>query len=394
MKMDQKTYSLTDPGSFGKIALILGIIGLAGCAAGYFVDPGRFFHSYLTAFSFWTTLGLGALFFLMLHHLTGATWSIVIRRIPESLMSVLPYMALFFIPIIFGMKELYHWSHPEIVAGDHLLQGKASYLNARFFIIRAVAFFVVWFFLSRILYKNSINQDSGSDGNLTDKLRKISAPGMILFAFTVTYAAFDWLMSMDAHWYSTIFGVYIFAGGLVSALAFFSITVISLQKNKVLETEITSEHYHDLGKLTFAFMIFWAYVAFSQYFLIWYANIPEETIWFDHRYQGGWKYATLLIVFGYFVMPFIILISRGAKRNLTLMRIMAFWLLFMHWLDLYWIIMPNHEHYRAMISWIDIAAMMGVGGIYLWLFWRKFSSNPIVPVGDARLGNSVNTISN
>jgi hypothetical protein len=195
-------------------------------------------------------------------------------------------------------------------------------------------------------------------------------------------------MSQDPHWYSTIFGVYIFAGGLVSIMAFLTVISLNLRRRAILAESITEEHYHDLGKLMFAFMVFWAYVAFSQYFLIWYANIPEETVWFHHRYQGSWKYVTLLIAFGYFVIPFILLISRGTKRNLKFMRVMAIWLLFMHWVDLYWIVMPNFSKQSAMISWMDISAMVGIGGIFMWLFWRKFFAGALVPVNDPRLNSS------
>jgi len=220
-------------------------------------------------------------------------------------------------------------------------------------------------------------------------MKKVSAPGMVLFALTATYSGYDWFMSLDPHWYSTIFGVYIFAGGLLAALAFFTFFLTCLRRKDILANEVSFEHYHDLGKLVFAFLIFWAYVAFSQYFLIWYANIPEETIWYSHRYGGGWKYWTWLLVVGSFIIPFLIMIVRGSKRNLFMMRIMTGWILFMHWVDLYWITLPNHDHHHAMISWIDFAAMIGIGGIYLGLFWRKFSSNPIVPVNDPKLEKSI-----
>lgn len=394
MKIDSQTFKLTEAGFLGRWALTLGIAGLVLCIIGYFVDPAQMFHSYLTSFAFWTTLSLGALFFVMLHHLTNSTWSIVIRRMVETIMAVLPYMAILFIPILIGMNELYHWTDSEAVAGDHLLQHKSPYLNTGFFIIRTIVYFVIWTALARMLYKTSISQDRGFQQGQIQKLRKISAPGMVLFALSVTYAAFDWLMSQDAHWYSTIFGVYVFAGGLVSALAFIAFMSLFLRRRGILSDSITTEHYHDLGKLIFAFMVFWAYVAFSQYFLIWYANIPEETIWFHYRYRGSWKFVSLLLVFGYFVIPFIILISRGAKRNLTLMKIMAGWLLFMHWVDLYWIIMPNHKSLNAWISWMDVTAMAGIGGIYLWLFWRRFIKHPLVPVNDPRLEASIKFVNN
>jgi len=376
---------------FEKTALIMGVLGLAACGVGYFIDPRQFFHSYLTAFAFWTTIALGGLFFVMLHHLTGATWSVVVRRQAETIMSVLPIMAVFFIPVLIGMPDLYRWTG-SAAASDHLLLHKAPYLNISFFAIRAAAYFGVWTALAILLYKTSIKQDEKHTQAIGDRMNKISAPGMLLFAISVTYSAFDWYMSQDPHWYSTMFGVYIFAGGLVSAPAFLTLISLSLRKRGILSDIITQEHYHDLGKLTFAFMVFWAYVSFSQYFLIWYANIPEETIWFGNRYRGGWKYVSILIAIGYFVLPFLLLISRGAKRKLGFLKIMVAWLLFMHWVDLYWIIMPNLKPQNAWISWIDPAAMLGIGGIVMWLFWRKLFSRALVPVNDPRLGSSIKFI--
>jgi hypothetical protein len=205
---------------------------------------------------------------------------------------------------------------------------------------------------------------------------------MILFAITVTFAAFDWLMSLDAHWYSTIFGVYIFSGGVVGVLAFMTLTVLYLRGRGVLRDQITIEQYHDLGKLLFAFLIFWAYMAFSQYLLIWYANIPEETIWYHHRWEGSWKNVSLLLVGGHFVVPFFILITRGAKRNLASMAMMSAWLLFMHGVDLYWIVMPGLHPHGAQLSWIDLGCLLGVGGTFCRIFWWKFTAGPLVPVGD------------
>jgi len=375
-----------------KYALIAGIVGLAASLVGYFVDPGRFFFSYLTAFAFWITIALGALFFVMLHHLTSATWSVVIRKQAEAFMSILPYLIIFVIPVILGIKHLYQWSHPEVVAVDHVLQHKSSFLNIPFFIIRIIIYFAVWTFLSYSLLKVSARQDQAHSKSLSDRMRKISAPGMILFAFTITYASFDWLMSQDSHWYSTIFGVYIFAGGLVSMLAYLTYTSLNLRAKGILPEVITEEHYHDLGKLTFSFLVFWAYVAFSQYLLIWYANLPEETIWFAGRYHGSWKVVTILIAVGYFSLPFVLLMSRGTKRKLKFMKIMVLWLLFMHWIDLYWIIMPNLNRQNAMIHWVDIATMLGIGGIFMWLFWRKLFSGPLVPINDPRLRKSIEFI--
>jgi len=383
---------LSADGNFARNALIIGIIGIAGCVVGFFVDRGHFFHSYLTAYAFWLTIGLGGLFFTMLHHLTNATWSIVLRRISENVMMTLPLLAILFIPIIAGIGELYHWSHHDVIANSPVLQAKSSYLNTGFFIIRAVLYLGIWLFLARGLYKTSLAQDKEHTESQLPRLKKLSAPGMLLFAFTVTFAAFDWLMSLNAHWYSTAFGVYIFSGSLLSALAFITLVTIFLRERGYLSNLITLEHYHDLGKLLFAFTVFWGYIAFAQYFLIWYANIPEETIWYRVRWDN-YRFLSLLIVFGHFVIPFVALISRGAKRNLTVMKIMAIWLLLMHWADLYWVVMPNHPGHALQSVWIDIAAVIGIGGLALWFFARRMTSTPLIPVNDPRLEASAHLVS-
>ena len=302
MRFDAQTYRLSEAGKLGTIALGIGIVGIAGCVGAYFVDPKQFFYSYLTAFVFWTSIGLGGLFFSMIHHLVDATWSVVVRRIIETIAYSLPILLVFFIPVALGMSNLFQWSDSTQVASDHLLKSKSGYLNTGFFLIRTLVYFAIWTFLAVRLYRLSRKQDGGHYLSITTTWRKISAPGMILFALTTTFAAIDWIMSLDAHWYSTIFGAYYFAGAAMSLMAVTLILVIYLHKNNILRGTVTEEHYHDLSKLMFAFIVFWAYMAFSQYFLIWYANIPEETIWFKHRWEGSWKTITLIIVIGHFCL--------------------------------------------------------------------------------------------
>lgn len=392
MKFDRQSYLLTDTGKTSTIFLIVGLVGLLASAAGWFLNSSQFFHSYLTAFVFWTSIALGGLFFVMLHHLVDATWSVVIRKFGESLMMALPFMALFAIPVLLGARELFHWTDPELVATDELLQGKSGYLNFTFFLIRTIIYFIVWTILAYLLNKVSMSQDNSYSPEQTRKMRVISAPGMILFAFSITFASFDWLMSLDAHWYSTIFGVYVFSGSFLAMLSLVMFVIIRLQSNNVLTDYITKEHYHDLGKLMFAFTVFWGYMAFSQYFLIWYGNIPEETIWFLHRWGDGWEIISLTIVFGHFVVPFFVLFPQNTKRNKTVMTIMAIWLLLMHWVDIYWIVMPSHHH-GLHLSWIDPAAFIGIGGIFMYLFWKKFVSQPLVPVNDPKLQQSIDLVS-
>lgn len=393
MRFDKQTFRLIDDGGFGKKSLMVGVAGLALSLIGYFTDSHQFFYSYLTSFAFWFTIAMGGLFFVMLHHLTNATWSVVLRRIAENLMSNIPFMMILFIPVLLGIKDLYHWSHPDLVATDHLLMKKAPYLNIPFFIIRAAIYFGIWILLSRLLYKISINQDNGHSETQTKRFRKISAPGMILFAFTISFAAFDWFMSLDAHWYSTIFGVYIFSGGLLNGLAFITMVTIYLKSKGPFTDIVTSEHFHDLGKLLFAFTIFWAYICFSQYFLIWYANIPEETVWFSARWKGAWKFFSLTIIFGHFVIPFFALITQAAKRNLKVMTSIVILLFIVHWVDLYWIIMPNLLTDGAKISWMDLTTMLGIGGIFMWNYLRLSKKTALTPTNDPRLKASIEIFS-
>jgi len=383
---------MVQPGRTGSVALVAGLIGIVLCVLAYAADADRFFHSYLVAFAFWLAIGLGTLFFVMLHHLTSAVWSVVIRRMAESLMAALPLMVVFFIPLVFGADSLYRWSQPEAVALDTILENKALYFGSGFFLIRAVLYFAIWYLLSRSLWRASLRQDAGHNLDLVKRFRRISAVGMILLAFTATFAAIDWLMSLDPHWYSTIFGVYYGAGAMLAAVVALTLLALHLRSQDVLRKEITVEHYHDLGKLLFAFMILWAYMSFSQYFLIWYANIPEETEWFKHRWAGIWKPLSLTVVIGHFGIPFLALMSRPAKRNLAVLAFFSLWLLLMRWLDLYWIVMPTTETKSSSLSWIDIPPMLAIGGIFIWFAWRHFAAHPVVPVGDPNLTASMEFI--
>lgn len=389
MKFDAQTYRLSDGSRPATLALVAGFIGIAGCIGAYLVDPTQFFFSYLTAFTFWASIGLGGLFFSMIHHLVDATWSVVLRRIIETLMYSLPVLLIFFIPVALGMSRLFHWTDSTLVASDHLLQGKSGFLNTGFFLLRTLIYFGIWTFLALRLYRLSRRQDNGHDASITTTWRKISAPGMILFALTITFASIDWIMSLDAHWYSTIFGAYYFAGAAMSAMAITLIIVIFLHKNNVLRAAVTPEHYHDLAKLMFAFIVFWAYMAFSQYFLVWYANIPEETIWYKHRWEGSWKTISLIIVIGHFCVPFLLLITRAAKRSGNFLLFVAFYMLVMHYIDLYWLIAPNLHQHGAHFSWFDITTLLAIGGPFFWYFWTRFTSAPIVPLGDPKLPASI-----
>ena len=363
----------------------VGGLGLILSLVGYLVESERFYFSWLTAFTYWTTLTLGALFFVMLHHITGAKWSIAIRRGAEAIGMNLPWLLVFFVPVLLGIHTLYHWSHADAVAHDAILQSKSSYLNPDFFIIRGVIYFLIWIGLAVLLYRSSIQQDEDGGWAHIERMRRLSAPGLVLFAFSVTFAAFDWLMSLDPHWYSTIFGVLVFVSGFLVAIAFLTVFYIFI-RNMGLATEyVNGEHFHDLGRMMFAFTVFWAYIGGSQYFLIWYANIPEETIWYLHRWSGGWKVVSLLIILLHFVVPFVALIFHVTKQNRRMLTVVGLILLVMHYVNMYWLVMPTISHTKAALSWIDISAVVGMGGILLGLFLRRFLKHPMVPIGDPLL---------
>ncbi|MCP4686120.1 MAG: hypothetical protein GY867_11845 [bacterium] len=394
MTADSKTYKLIEKGRLGIIALVVGVVGLAASALGWVSEPERFYHAFLTAFVFWTSIALGGLFFTMMHHLTGARWSVVVRRICENLMMQLPWLFLAFIPVYFGIHDLYHWSHTEAVAADHALQGKAAYLNVGFFTIRTVAYFAIWSILAVLLYRVSLKQDAGHKPEHLKSMRKISAIGMLLFAATITLSGWDWLMSLEPHWFSTVFGVYLFSGSFLNAVAVVTGVCLYLRKEDALRNTFTLEHFHDLGKLMLAFTIFWGYIGFAQYFLIWYGNLPEETFWYTARWEGSWKIVSLVLLFGHFALPFVILLFRNVKRSLPIMGFLGIWFLVMHWLDYYWLIYPTFTEQGASIGGLEIAAVLGLGGIFIWQLWRRIGSSPVVPVGDPELDNSINFVNN
>ncbi len=372
-----------------KLCLGIGALGLAASAGLYTTDPKRFFFSYLTAFIFFLTISLGSLFFITIQHLVRSGWSVAVRRIPEHLMKNVGLMALLFIPILFGLHHLYEWTHVAEVAKDHLLLKKSPYLNIPFFLVRVAFYFGVWFLLARKYFNNSVKQDESGDEALTLNSQKTSTYGVLLFAITITFSAVDWIMSLTPHWYSTMFGVYIFAGSAIAALSTTSLIAQLLRKYGYLKDVVTVEHFHDLGKLLYGFNVFWAYVAFSQYFLIWYANIPEETIFFVQHFKGTWNSVGILLAVGHFALPFIVFMSRHAKRNLPFHALVTVWFLIIHFIDLYWIIMPNVSPEGVHIQLVDFTTLLGIGGLFLFVLFNRLKKTHLYPVKDPRLTESL-----
>jgi hypothetical protein len=372
-----------------------GVVGLVGLGAAVLqaalTENGleRFFHAYLVNFCYFLSLALGALFFVMLQHVTRSGWSVVLRRLAEGMAATLPVLAVLVIPVLIGMHDLYHWTHADALAEDPLLRWKRPYLNPPFFIIRVVVYFVVWAVLARFFLTTSARQDRTGDVRLTLRMQAVSAPGLVLFAVTVTFAAFDLIMSLDPHWYSTIFGVYYFSGSVVGFFALLALVVYLVQRSGRLAHAITIEHYHDLGKLIFAFIVFWAYIAFSQYLLIWYANIPEETRWYQYRQSGGWVAVSIALLFGHFVVPFLALISRHAKRRKGLLAAAAVWILLVHWLDVYQLVMPDADPLHVVPSFMALTCFIGIGGLCVAAAVFTLQKHALLPERDPRLRESM-----
>ena len=374
--------------------VILGVVGLGaafGLAQGAEGGVHRLWWSYLMNWVFFLSISLGALGFVLIQHLTKAGWSVVLRRIAEALAANTLVCGLLFIPLLFGLHDLYHWLDAEAVAADHILQHKAGFLNLNFFLIRIAFYFVVWIGGSLFLLRTSIRQDQTGDYRLTQRMEAASAPLMFLYALTVTLASFDLLMSLDPHWFSTIFGVYFFAGGFLAFFALLPVIVWWLQGRERLERAITPEHYQDMGKFMFAFLVFWGYIAFSQFMLIWYGNLPEEIGWYVRREAGTWSDIAWLIVVGHFMLPFAFLMSKHVKRRLAILVLAGLWLLAMHWIDLYWIVMPELNQEATEVPWslFDLLCLVGIGGFYLAGWSRMIGRAALVPEKDPRLGESL-----
>lgn len=387
--------------------LIIAAIGWLLCIVGFFVSREQFHFSYHMAFIYFTTITLGGLFFVMIQRLTTAGWSVVVRRIAETFAANLPIVALLFLPIVIGLINppethaihegsgahakyaYFEWLDTTFAQGDEILHKKAGYLSLNFFLIRAVVFLGLWAFLGWMLHRQSVAHDQdGSEKRISTSF-KLSAPGTLLFFYTGALAAFDWIMSLSPHWFSTAFGVYVLAGGAMAFMATLILICVWLRNNNTLKNSITTEHYHDMGKLLFAFNVFWAYIGFSQYMLIWYANLPEETFWYHDRMQGSWGSVSTLLVFGHFVLPFVVLLLRSIKRNTFTLALAAGWMLLMHLADTYWMIMPTLHKSGLHPHWLDAAALAAVGGTLGWFFFGRLSKHSLVPTRDPFLAESL-----
>ena len=367
------------------IALAVGLAGSALCVAGWFASPDQFFRSYLMAYVFWVGLAIGCLPLMMLHHLTGGAWGLVIRRPLEAGSRTLPLMLLLFVPLVLGMHTLYAWARPEAVAADEVLRHKAPYLNAAFWTLRTMIYFAVWIGLSYRLSGWSREQDRTGDLRLARKMQMLSGPGIVFYFLAVTFAALDWVMSLDAHWVSSIFGPLVAVGQVLNAFSFVIVLVALLSRYEPLADAVRPDVFQDLGKLLLAFVMVWAYFSFSQYLIIWAGNLPEEIHWYLEHSKGGWMAIGLAIIVFHFFVPFFLLLSRDLKRSGGVLSIVAGGIIAMRLIEIFWTITPLFHPEHVTVHWLDLATVAAVGGLWMWTFLGQLKSQPLLPVHDPYL---------
>lgn len=389
---------------------VAGIAGIACIAGAWFIsanDFARFSHAYLVNFCFFATICIGSLFFVLVQHLTRAGWSVTVRRIAEILACGILPMGLLSLPIVIpafmGYSGLYTWVSGEMdwAANDsRIFNLKRAYLSPGFFTVRNAIYFLLWTFMAWSLYRWSVRQDETGDKSLSSRMQAFSAPMMLLFAMSLVFSSFDWEMSLAPMWFSTMFPVYFFAGSTLSALATITLISLLLQKSGRLTDEITVEHYHDLGKLMTGFIVFWGYIAFSQFMLIWYANLPEETFWFRFRTEGTWLTVSLILLFGHLFIPFLGTLGRTLRRNKTWLMITTIFLLVMHWFDHYWLVMPQlgaaiypDYKYTTTVPFPPLPELLcfaGIGLIFVTSFCVIAGRRSLVARQDPRLHEALN----
>ncbi|NPV10224.1 MAG: quinol:cytochrome C oxidoreductase [Ignavibacteria bacterium] len=352
-------------------------------------DSHRALANYNVIFTFLISVAVGNIFLFAIEYLSGAVWSTVMRRVNEIFINFIPMVFVVGLVILFNTHSIFHWSHEEAVKSDKLLQWKSPYLNQTFFTIRYFVYFLLWIAFGFFMTRNSLKQDENKDQTLTYKNSKLSAFFLPVFAITLTFFSIDFLMSTEPHWFSTIFGVYYFSGTVLAALSVVTIAVIFLYEKGYFGNILKRDHFYNLGALLFAFVNFWAYIAFSQFLLIWYANLPEETFWMIHRWQKGWEIFSFILIFGHFLITYFSLLSQQAKSNLKRLKFMAIWILVMHYVDLFWLVMPS-LYKEVVFGWIEISFIILAVGILLVLFiWRYNKIKNIVPAGDPKLKRSL-----
>jgi hypothetical protein len=377
---------------YQRTLLTTGAAGLLLAAIGGAFNPTQFFQSYLMAYMFCLGATLGCLALGMVHQLSGGAWGVVLRRPIGAASRVIPIMTLLFLPIVAGMGRLYSWTRPDVVAADEILQHTHLYLNTTFFLTRAAFYFLVWNGISYFLNRWSLEQDRTGDPRLSRRMQALSAGGLLAYGLTITFASFDWVMSLDPHWYSTIFGVLIIGGQGLTAIALLIVVIAWLSRREPLDRLIVPGHFHDAGNLMLAFVMLWAYFSFSQYLIIWAGDLPQEIAWYQHRLQTGWRAIGALLVMVHFVVPFLVLLSRRVKRQRAVLEKVAMGILVVRLIDLFWLIAPEFHTHGLSISWLDILLPLSLSALWLGCFVWQLRGRAILPVFDPEFEETMGPI--
>ena len=369
-----------------------GVIGALVSTLDLFFEPTQFFQSYLMAYMLCLGVTLGCLALGMVHQLSGGAWGVVARRPIGAAARVLPVMTLLFLPIVFGMRHLYPWTHADLVARDEVLQAKQLYLNIPFFLIRAAVYFIAWNAVSFFLNAWSLEQDRTDDLQIARRMQRLSAGGLVAYGLTITFASFDWLMSLEPHWFSTIYGVLIIGGQGLTGLAFLIIVLVWLGRRPPLDRIIVPAHFHDLGNLLLAFVMLWAYFSFSQYLITWAGNLPEEIAWYLHRQHTSWRIVGAGLVLFHFAVPFALLLSRTVKREPQMIVRVAIGIMIVRLVDLFWLIAPEFHREGVWISWLDILLPTSLFAIWLGCFVWQLRGRAILPLHDPEFDEALGRI--
>jgi len=374
---------------FQLTGLAVGLVGLGICVFGAFARTAQFFPSYLFAYLFWLGLALGCFGVGMIHYLTGGRWGDPTRRFLEAGFMTLPLMAVLFVPIFFGLNHLYPWARPAEVADSKILQNKAAYMNFPAFAGRMVFFFAVWILMAWLLRKWSLEQDRTKDVAPTRRMRSLSGPGIVIYPLTVTFAYIDWVMSLEPDWYSTMFGVIICAGQVLMAFAFITLLLAWFKNYEPISGVITATPFHHLGNLLLSFVVFWTYVCFGQLLIIWSGNLPHEISWYLHRIAGNWKWVAGFLAAFHFFFPFFLLLFRATKRHIAALATLAAIIFAAHIVNVFWFITPAFYRVGIRVSWLDFAALFGVGGLWVAMFIAVLKRGPLLAQNDPRIQHPV-----
>ncbi len=373
-------------------ALIVGAAGVVLSVLGAFLNVQQFFQSYLFAWLYWLGLGLGGIAWVMIHHLSGGRWGIITRRVHEVSALVTILMALLFIPLCFGLANLYPWARPAEVAADPLLQHKQPYLNVPFFLTRALIYFVLWIGIAFLLDRWARNWNRTRSLAVGHRLRLFSGPALVAYAFTMSFAAVDWIMSLEPHWFSTVFGMLIVSQQVLIAWCLMIVALTQLTKWEPLINFVTNKDFNDLGNFLLAIVLFWAYLVFVQFLIMWAGNLPDEVSWYIHRLNGGWQWLAILILIGHFIVPFALLLSARLKRRREWLARVALWLLVVDLVYVYWLVMPAFYPGHFHFDWLDIVTPLTIGGLWFTVFLWWLKRRALLPVNDAALNQQTSSL--